>query len=70
MYKEYRMETLLNSTYMNSKKYCEHIDLHQDMYNKGYDKIYLNPTWYYLLDKMDRIDHKYLKNLVIFLKNR
>lgn len=40
----YRMEALLNSTYMNSKKYCEHIDLHQDMYNKGYDKIYLNPN--------------------------
>ena len=40
----YRMEALLNSTYMNSKKYCEHIDLHQDMYNKGYDKIYFNPN--------------------------
>jgi hypothetical protein len=40
----YKMECLLNSSYMNSKKYCEHIDLHQDMSNKGYDKIYFNPS--------------------------
>tara|TARA_Y100000591_G_scaffold280782_2_gene260177 strand:- start:1124 stop:2314 length:1191 start_codon:yes stop_codon:yes gene_type:complete len=40
----YRMEGLLNSTYMNTKRYCEHVDLHQDMYNKGYDKVYFNPN--------------------------
>ena len=40
----YKYDSIVKSTYMNSKRYCEHIDLHQDMYNKGYDKIYFNPN--------------------------
>ena len=41
----YKMEALTNSSYLNNtNRYCEHIDLHQDMYNKGYDKIYFNPN--------------------------
>ena len=40
----YRMECLLESTYMNTERYCEHVDLHNDMYKKGYDKVYYNPS--------------------------
>jgi hypothetical protein len=41
----YKMKCLKNSSYMNNtEKYCEHLDLHKDMYNKGYNKIYYNPS--------------------------
>ena len=41
----YRMECLLESSYMNNtERYCEHIDLHEDMYNKGYREMYYNPS--------------------------
>ena len=40
----YKMDAISNSSYMNTEKYCEHIDLHYDMYNNGYDRIYYNPS--------------------------
>jgi len=41
----YKMNALLDSGYMNNtNKYCEHVDLFEDMYNKGYDKVYYNPS--------------------------
>ena len=40
----YTMESMINSTYMNTEFYCEHVDLHYDMYQQGYDRIYHNPN--------------------------
>ena len=40
----YKYDSIVNCKYMNSRRYCEHVDLHQDMYSKGYDNIYFNPN--------------------------
>ena len=40
----YTMKCLRDSSYMNTERYCEHVDLHSDMYNNGYDEIYYNPS--------------------------
>jgi hypothetical protein len=40
----YNMRCLVDSTYMNTERYCEHVDLHEDMYRGGYDRVYYNPS--------------------------
>jgi len=42
----YKIQSILKcSYYSHPKKFkCEHIDLHHDMYKKGFDKIYFNPN--------------------------
>ena len=40
----YNMKSILDKSYMKSDFYCEHIDLHYDMYTKGNNKIYYNPN--------------------------
>jgi hypothetical protein len=43
----YRMKSILHATYTlpgGKKHRCEHIDLHYDMYQKGFGRIYYNPS--------------------------
>ena len=40
----YNMKSIIDKSYTKSDFYCEHIDLHYDMYNKGNDKIFYNPN--------------------------
>lgn len=42
----YKIQSIVKCSYYshNVKFKCEHIDLHHDMYKKGFDKIYFNPN--------------------------
>jgi hypothetical protein len=41
----YKMKSVKNCSYLNNKKfYCEHIDIHNNMIENSYEKIYFNPS--------------------------
>lgn len=40
----YKMKSLINSSY-NGNFCCEHVGLHSNMINKGYNKIFMNKLW-------------------------